>query len=109
MEITLLSLNNFSGGGQFGVDETSKNVDFDCIMKAFFVEFDLLFAFGVLSRRILDCASFFILSVHEHDRLGFGMLTVETAVFDWICWFILNKTETFTYLKFEIPAKNGPN
>ena len=34
-------LKNFSGGGggQIGVDETpSKNVDFDCIMKAFFVE-----------------------------------------------------------------------
>ena len=24
--------------------------------------------------------SLFILYVHEHDRLGFGMLTVETAV-----------------------------
>ena len=23
--------------------------------------------------------------VHEHDRLDFGMLTVETAVFDCIC------------------------
>ena len=33
-------LKNFSGGGgQIGVDETpSKNVDFDCIMKAFFIE-----------------------------------------------------------------------
>ena len=34
-----------------------------------------------------------ILYVHEHDRLGFGMLTVETAVlnlravFDCICGF----------------------
>ena len=26
-----------------------------------------------------------ILYVHEHHRLGFGMLTVETAVFDCIC------------------------
>ena len=25
--------------------------------------------------------------VCDHDRLGFGMLTVETAVFDGICWF----------------------
>ena len=24
--------------------------------------------------------SLFILYIHEHDRLGFGMLTVETAV-----------------------------
>ena len=30
--------------------------------------------------------SLFILYVHEHDRLGFGMLTVA-AVFDCICWF----------------------
>ena len=28
-----------------------------------------------------------ILYVHEHDRLGFGMLTMETTVFDCICWF----------------------
>ena len=38
---------------------------------------DLLVAFGVLSCRILDCASLFIY-VHEHDP----MLTEETAVFD---------------------------
>ena len=31
--------------------------------------------------------SLFILYVHEHDRLDFGMLSVETAVFDCICWF----------------------
>ena len=31
--------------------------------------------------------SMFILYVHEHDRLNSGMLTVETAVFDCICWF----------------------
>ena len=49
------------------------------------VQFDLLFAFGVLSCRILDPASLFILYVHDHNRLGFGMLTVETAVFDCIC------------------------
>ena len=28
--------------------------------------------------------SLFILYVHDHDRLGFGMLTVETAVLN--CW-----------------------
>ena len=47
----------------------------------FLVEFDLLVAFGVLSCRILDCASLSIY-VHEHDRLCFPMLTEETAVFD---------------------------
>ena len=31
--------------------------------------------------------SLFILYVHKHDCLGFGMLTVETVVFDCICWF----------------------
>ena len=51
----------------------------------FVVEFDLLFALSVLSCRILDCASVFAY-VHEHDRLCFPMLTVETAVFDCICW-----------------------
>ena len=62
-------------------------VEFDLLFACFLVEFDLLFAFGVLSCRILDSASLFILYVHEHNRLGFGMLTVETAVFDCICWF----------------------
>ena len=61
-----------------------------CVLVCFFVEFDLLVAFGVLSKvvvvvvvscRILDCASLFIY-VHEHDRLCFPMLTEETAVFD---------------------------
>ena len=33
------------------------------------------------------------LYVHEHDRLGFGMLTVETAVFDCICWFSSSRDE----------------
>ena len=37
------------------------------VLVCFVVEFDLLFAFSVLSCRILDCASFFIY-VHEHDR-----------------------------------------
>ena len=31
--------------------------------------------------------SLFILYVHEHDHRGLGMLSVETAVFDCICWF----------------------
>ena len=52
------------------------------VLVFFLVVFDLLFAFGVLSCRILDSASLFILYVHEHDRPGFGMLTMETAVFD---------------------------
>ena len=47
----------------------------------FLVQVDLLFAFGVLSCRILDSASLFILYVHNHNRLGFGMLTLETAVY----------------------------
>ena len=31
--------------------------------------------------------SLFILYVHQHDRLGFGMSFMERAVFDCICWF----------------------
>ena len=54
-----------------------------CVLVCFLFEFDLLVAFGVLSCRILDCASLFIY-VHEHDRLCFPMLTEETA--DCICW-----------------------
>ena len=57
------------------------------VLVCFLVQFDLLFAFGVLSCRILDSASLFILYVHDHNRLGFGMLTLETAVFDCICLF----------------------
>ena len=56
-----------------------------CLASWCAVDFDLLFVFRVLSCRILDSATMFILYVHEHDRLGFGMLTVETAVFDCIC------------------------
>ena len=55
------------------------------VLVCFLVQFDVLFAFGVLSCQILDSASLFILYVHDHNRLGFGMLTVETAVFDCIC------------------------
>ena len=52
-----------------------------CVLVCFLVEFDLLVAFGVLSCRILDCASLFIY-VHKYDRPCFPMLTEETAVFD---------------------------
>ena len=55
------------------------------LLVCFLVQFDLLFTFGVLSCRILDSAFLFILYVHDYNRLGFRMLTVETAVFDWIC------------------------
>ena len=54
-----------------------------CVLVYFLVEFDLLFAFSVLSCRILDSASLFIY-VHEYACLCFLMLTVETAVFDCI-------------------------
>ena len=59
--------------------------DLSCVFVCFLVEFDLVFVFSVLSCRILDCASLFIY-VHEHNRLCFPMFTVETAVFDCICW-----------------------
>ena len=39
----------------------------------------------VLSSMML--LKYFILYVHIRDRLNFGMLTVETAVFDCSCWF----------------------
>ena len=41
----------------------------------------------LLKRSFRLTRSLFILYVHERDRLNFGMLTVETAVFDCICWF----------------------
>ena len=53
-----------------------------CVLVCFLVEFDLLFAFSVLS---LYCVSLFIY-VHEHNRLCFPMSTEETAVFYCICW-----------------------
>ena len=40
----------------------------------------------LLKRSLGFMRSLFILYVHEHDHLNFGMLTVETAVFDCICW-----------------------
>ena len=49
------------------------------VLVCFLLQFDLLFAFGVLSCRILDSASLFILYVLDHNRLGFWMLTLETA------------------------------
>ena len=49
------------------------------VLVCFLVQFDILFAFGVLSCQILDSVSLFILYVHDHNRLGFGMLTLETA------------------------------
>ena len=55
-----------------------------CVLVCFVLEFDLLFAFSVLSCQILDCASS-VTYIHEHDRLCFPMLTVQTAVFDCIC------------------------
>ena len=58
---------------------------FGTLLVCFLVEFHLLFVFSVLSCRILDSTSLFIY-VHEHDRLYVPMLTVETAVFDCICW-----------------------
>ena len=51
-------------------------------------------------------ADLFILYVHEHDRLGFGMLTVETAVlnpravFDCICAF--SSTEKVSSIRSNI-------
>ena len=60
-------------------------VGFSCFalcLGIIFVEFDLHFAFALLSCWILESASLFILYVHDHGHLGFGMLTVETAVFD---------------------------
>ena len=44
------------------------------VLVCFLLQFDLLFAFGVLSCRILDSASLFILYVLDHNRLGFWML-----------------------------------
>ena len=41
----------------------------------------------LLKRSFRLTRSLFILYVHEHDRLDFGMLTVEMAVFGYICWF----------------------
>ena len=65
----------------------------------FLVEFDLLFAFSVLSCRILDCASLFIY-VHQHDRLCFPMSTEETAVFDCICWLSSSRNKTLEVCGF---------
>ena len=66
---------------------TESSFNLPHVLVCFLVQFDLLFPFGVLSCRILDSASLFILYVHDHNRLGLGMLTLETAVFDCICCF----------------------
>ena len=60
--------------------ESSFNLPRVLVCFEFLVQFDLLFAFGVLSCRILDSASLFILYVHDHNRLGFGMLTLIAFV-----------------------------
>ena len=52
------------------------------VLVCFLVQFDLLFAFGVLSCRILDSASLFILYVHDHNRLGFGIQLYLIAFVD---------------------------
>ena len=76
-------------------------VQFQNGLASFLVQFDLLFAFGVFSCRILDSASLFILYVHDHNRLGFGMLTLETAVFDCICWFSSSRDRKGQYYPVE--------
>ena len=43
--------------------------------------------------------SLFILYVHEHDRLGFGMLTVETAV---IAFVAVDLTEKVSLIRSNI-------
>ena len=45
--------------------------------------------------------SLFILYVHDHDRLGFGMLTVETAV--------LNPRVVFVCILFQLGQKRSGN
>ena len=87
-EIIQREWRNFHRAMLCSQQESSFTFCLPCVLQVlvcFLVEFDLLFTFSVLSCRILDCASLFIY-VHEHDRLCFPMLTVETAVFDCICW-----------------------
>ena len=81
---------NFSGAKLFRANDVisieyvlCSQQELPCALACFLVEFDLLFAFVVLSCLILDSASLFIY-VHEHDRLCFPMS--ETAVFYCICW-----------------------
>ena len=49
--------------------------------------FNIYYIFLILKRSFGLTRSLFILYVHERNRLNFGMLSVETAVFDCICWF----------------------
>ena len=51
-----------------------------------------------LACQILDSASLIILYVHKHGRLGFWMLTVETAIFDSIWWFSSSDGKGPSYL-----------
>ena len=46
--------------------------------------------------------SFFILDVHEHDRLGFGMLTVETAVIHFLILIVPIATEKVSRIRSNI-------
>ena len=50
----------------------------------------MLYSIVLSSMMLFKCSfgltrNLFVSYVHEHDLLGFGMLTVETAVFDCIC------------------------
>ena len=69
------------------------------VLLCFFVVSDLLFTFVVLSCRILDSESLFILYIHEHDRLGFGMLTVETAYLIAFVDLVLAATEKVSLIR----------
>ena len=46
--------------------------------------------------------SLFILHVHEHDRLGFGMLTVETAVIHLLILIVPIVTEKLSHIRSNI-------
>ena len=50
-----------------------------------------------LACRILDSVSLIMLYVHEHARLCFWKLTVETAVFDCIWWFSSRDRKSQSY------------
>ena len=46
--------------------------------------------------------SLFILHLHEHDRLGFGMLTVETAVIHLLILIVPIATEKVSHIRWNI-------
>ena len=63
------------------------------------VLYSIVFSSMMLFKRSFGLtSSLFILFVHEHDRLGFGMLTVETAVIgplrDPVTWCRINYSGT---------------